>query len=277
MPEGPEVRHSRDVLASLLVGRWITSFELSETSRYGSTRPNGYDSFKGSLPARIVSIDTKGKFMWWTLETRDGTSWYMWCTYGMTAQWSIARTQHAAASITAYDASNCSTQVHFNDPRHFGTLRFVKDRDAHDRKLASLGPCILADRLSPGIFRENALKKPERTISEILMDQSVVSGCGNYLKAETLYRAGISPWRRASDMSDDDASAIVRHLAAVAQEAYEAKGATLSTYRTPTGETGRAQFSLRVYSKRSCPAGHDVTHETTPDGRTSWWCPTCQC
>lgn len=240
-------------------------------SRFGKKTPEGYDKIASFLPAKVISIDTKGKFMWWTLESQPGVVMRMWCTYGMSGQWSKKFTKHTAATVKFEGDS-----IHFNDPRHFGTLKFVDDEKVHLRKLSTLGPDVLEPGLSSELFTQKVLSKPSRTIAEALMDQKTISGCGNYMKSECLLRSGISPWRRVTDISPEEYVKLCGDLCDVAKESYASQGASIKTYRTVDGEQGTTQFDFQIYSKRECPSGHSVRNETTPEGRTSWWCDVCQ-
>jgi DNA-formamidopyrimidine glycosylase len=239
-------------------------------SRFGKKIPNGYDRAVHLLPAKVISVDTKGKFMWWTFKSGEDT-WRMWCTYGMSAQWSRTPTKHTAATISFEGSS-----IHFNDPRHFGTLKFVYDDEEHKKKLATLGPDVLEPGLSADLFAQKVLNKPARTIAEALMDQKTISGCGNYMKSECLFRGGISPWRPVTDISSEEYVKLHRHVCDVAAESYSSQGASIKTYRTVDNEKGTTQFNFQIYSRKTCTVGHSVLREETPDGRTSWWCLICQ-
>lgn len=239
-------------------------------SRFGKKMPNGYDRVAHLLPATVMSVNTKGKFMWWTFKTGKDI-WRMWCTYGMSAQWSRTPTRHTAASVFFEGSS-----IHFNDPRHFGTLKFVYDEEEHKKKLATLGPDVLEPGLSADLFAQKVLSKPIRTIAEALMDQKTISGCGNYMKSECLFRSGISPWRSVTDILSEEYDKLCGHVCDVASEAYSSQGASIKTYRTVDDEKGTTQFNFQAYSRKTCPSGHIILREETPDGRTSWWCSICQ-
>lgn len=276
MPEVAELKHSRDLIRSAVGGRWVTRFQLTPGSRFSKRVPDGFEKFQSFLPARVSGVDTRGKFMWWTFENRSGETFRMWCTYGMSGSWSTRNSKHTGATVTFHDLDGTPRMLHFNDPRHFGTLKFVKSEVEHNKKLATLGPCILESQVTPEIFAERLLRKPRRTISEALLDQSGVAGVGNYIRAECLHRSGISPWREVENIKPDEWRSLCRETLAVVQESYRNQGATISTYRTMDGEPGEMQFFFRVYAKETCPKGHAVKRETTPEGRTAHWCPTCQ-
>ena len=285
MPEGPELAYSRDRLKQLVEGQALTDLVVGTSGRYSKKPPEGLDAFlhekqiKGS--PRVKEVATKGKFMWWRFNFPcDSEDWYMHCTYGMSGGWYTYATKHAAFSVT-YNESGIpitrdTKRLFFNDPRHFGTIKFVKGRPAHDKKLSTLGPCILTSTLTSDLFAQNVLKKPARTIAEALMDQSVVSGVGNYIKAEVLFRSGVSPWRPVTEITPAEYVSLCESVVTVASESYATQGATISTYKTVDGHEGTTQFNFKVYSMKQCPKGHDVRREETPEGRTSHWCPQCQ-
>jgi len=280
MPEGPELKHSRDVLRDLLLGKSITRISTTPNGRYKSQIPVGMESVESNLPLKVTGVDVKGKFMWWTLEG-GGRQYFVWITYGMSGQWSPHRSKHASF-IVEYNGSGVpvardTQMIFFNDPRHFGTIKFVAIEGELRAKLKTLGPSILDDvPMTPEIFAERILKKPNRTISEALMDQSCVSGCGNYIKAECLYRSGVSPHRGVTELESNEVVKLHEELLSVARESYVDQGASIRTYKTVEGGKGEGQFRFKVYGKNNCPYGHQILREETLDDRTSWWCSVCQ-
>jgi formamidopyrimidine-DNA glycosylase len=235
---------------------------------------------ESNLPLKVTGVDVKGKFMWWTLEG-GGQQYFAWITYGMSGQWSPQQSKHSSF-IVEYNGSGepvtrDTKKIFFNDPRHFGTIKFVSSEGELRAKLKTLGPSILDDvPMTPEIFAERILKKPNRTISEALMDQSCVSGCGNYIKAECLYRSGVSPHRGVTELESNEVVKLHEELLSVAHESYIDQGASIRTYKTVEGGKGEAQFFFRVYNQKECLKKHAVQREETLDGRTSWWCKECQ-
>lgn len=275
MPEGPELRHSRDRLRNLILNKNILRMSPTASGRYGENHPHGFLMVEQRLPLLVTSIDTKGKFMWWTLHDK-GKTWYMWCTYGMSGQWSPRNVKKNDKHIS-FVVEHENGQLCFYDPRHFGTIKFVDDEAEQKRKLTSLGPDVLEDpQMEPEIFAERMLMKPSRTIAEALMDQRSISGVGNYLKAEALYRASVSPHRVVTELSSEELLSLWSQVILSSRESYADHGASIRTYKTVDNFSGTAQFEFRVYNKKSCPKGHPVTNEETLDKRTSWWCRVCQ-
>ena len=101
------------------------------------------------------------------------------------------------------------------------------------------------------------------------MDQSKISGCGNYIKSESLYRAGISPHNNIKNLSDESLIKLLHVLKKVMKESYELKGATISTHYDFDGEKGG--FNFKVYGKLNDEFGNVIIKEKTLDGRTTHW------
>lgn len=297
MPEGPEVRRSADWLSQQLAGKKIINAFAGKRGRYVLNPPEGFKEFLGELAgrgaARVVEVNCKGKFMWWKLDfnrkmtgpERSEEPWYLWITYGMSGQWSSDETKHAAFGINYNDTgSTVDSQggfvqpesLYFNDIRHFGTLKFVNSTAAHTKKLATLGPDVLRDPLTTLEFATRLNKRMNRTIAEALMDQSVVSGVGNYVKAEALYLAELSPHRVVSHLLLDEIERLRQQVVNVVKASYATGGATFSTYKNPDGSRGEAQQRFVVYGNKTDPMGNPVVREETLDGRTTHWVPAIQ-
>ena len=280
MPEGPEVATSRDSLRKLVVNNQLKSISI-HAGRYLRKMPEGWADFlEDSKQTRftIGAVDTKGKFMWWTLKTASQT-WWMWCTHGMSGQWTTQKPDKNTAVVVWVDVDGSGLlSINFRDPRRFGTIKFVNDPDVHAKKLASLGPCVLsqASQVTPGLFEKKMRCKPGRTIAEALLDQSGVSGVGNYIKCEALWAARIGPWRSVDDITPNEYKILCESVLKIAKDSYTSQGATIKSYKTIDGSTGSAQFAFQMYGKKAGACGHAVRRETTADKRTSWWCTWCQ-
>ena len=63
------------------------------------------------------------------------------------------------------------------------------------------------------------------------MNQAVVSGVGNYVKADALWLAGLSPTRKVKDMSIEEIDILNDCIKKVLRTSYESGGATIRTYQ----------------------------------------------
>jgi endonuclease VIII len=133
-----------------------------------------------------------------------------------------------------------------------------------DPMLLRLGPDPLADDFDPeaAAARLRSLE-PSREVGDALLDQRVIAGIGNAIRAEALFRAGVNPWRRMGDLRRDEAAAIVAH-------ARDVMAAALATGRRPA--------SLYRRAGRPCPAcGTAIRSRRQGDAnRIAYWCPRCQ-
>lgn len=270
MPEGPEVRVIADQLAKEIKNKVLTNFEIIG-GRFIHLPPENVEHFKKELPVKLTAVSCKGKFIWFTF----GNGWYLFNTLGMTGCWGAEKEKHAAVRLTFDDGSN----IFFMDPRRFGTIKFAYGTNILQDKLDSLGIDLLEVGLTKkdisAIFKKK-VQSSNATLAEILMNQKIFSGVGNYLKAESLYRAKVSPWRKGKSLSDDECLALLQHATDVMVDSYKVGGTTIATYKNFEGEMGHYSSKLRVYGKTTDPLGNVVKSEETPDKRTTWWVPNIQ-
>tara|TARA_Y100000034_G_scaffold117394_1_gene156771 strand:- start:52 stop:861 length:810 start_codon:yes stop_codon:yes gene_type:complete len=268
MPEGPECRQIAMQLSQCLTDTTLSQISIlsGRYSRHDS--PHGFSQFTSSLPLKVLGAGVHGKFIYILL----GSEWSIWCTLGMTGGWSQSRSSHARLEFQIQERG----ALYFNDVRNFGTLKFVKGKEELIEKLSSLGPDMLSEDISDTLFQQSILSRPNKTIAQALMDQSTIAGVGNYIKAESLYLAKISPHRICKDLSQLELVALNRAIKSVTRESFENGGATLQSYKDLSGEPGRFNEQFCVYGKSLDPSGRDVIRERTKDGRTTHWVPTIQ-
>lgn len=108
------------------------------------------------------------------------------------------------------------------------------------------------------------------------MDQKVLSGIGNYIKSESLYRARVNPWVSSSEIPEDKMRSLWEWSRKIIKKSYDQGGATLATYTDMDGNMGSFVFSFEVYRRDKDPLGNEIKHEITPDGRMTHWVPEIQ-
>jgi len=171
-------------------------------------------------------------------------------------------------------------RVTFNDPRRFGAMDLLETATADQHKLlAVLGPEPLGND-----FHEQHLiarfRGRNTPVKSALLDQRIVAGLGNIYVCEALYRAGVSPRRKAGHLSQKRVSALVPIIREVLQEAIKAGGSSLRDFRQADGELGYFQHSFDVYGREGDPCrteGCDAKiQRITQAGRSSFFCAQCQ-
>jgi endonuclease VIII len=126
-----------------------------------------------------------------------------------------------------------------------------------------LGPDILGEPPDFETMVKRLRAVPEREIGDALLDQRLLSGIGNLWRAEALWEARVSPWRRVSDLPEVE-------LRSVLEAANRLMRTALRDRRPPR----------QVYRRvgRSCPRCGGVIR-SSPQGenaRIAYWCPGCQ-
>jgi endonuclease-8 len=142
----------------------------------------------------------------------------------------------------------------------------TESRSRFDRRLAMLGPDILAPQLDEAeILRRLRADDQTRAIGDALLDQRTIAGIGNLWKCEACFGTRIDPWRRTADITDDEARELVRWA------------------RPRMAESARTgmQDKFRVVYKaagRPCPRCGTIIRQRGQgdDNRPTYWCPGCQ-
>ena len=265
IPEGPEVKIVTEALEKALRGKKITNitYLYGRYTKHGP--PDGHNEISLVLPQDVSVVSCKGKFIYIQL----ANDWTIWNTLGMTGSWSSIQQKHSRAQLHLDDG----TSVFFNDIRNFGTLKYVQGQAELNKKLASIGPDMLSHDVDYRTFISRIRTKNDRIITENLMDQTIISGVGNYLKSECLYFAGISPMRTCNTMSDAELCKLNDTIKAVIRQSYKTGGATIYTFQNFDGEKGQYTSRFAVYNQKTDPKGRDVLSFTSPEGRTTFWVP----
>jgi uracil-DNA glycosylase len=189
----------------------------------------------------------------------------------------VARWFLELRDVSSIDGVGTTSRIYYHDPRSFGTLKFCTSRMELAAKLAALGPDILSDTFTEADFVSIVNStRPSTNICRFLMDQSKVSGVGNYLLAEGLYKANVDPFCSLDELSSTQQGELFRALRDTALQSYRAQGMTRGTagkYRTLEGEPGTFEFQLCCYGRRRCRLRNDPVRQELngPHGRTIWY------
>ena len=283
MPEGPEVRVVTDQL-SRLIDEYpvLVSFEVIGGRYYNRHPFPNLTTFTDCLeknPLMIKKIGCIGKLIYWIFSSPDNSSpdWYLLNTLGMSGGWGFEKQKHSHVEIKISRIDKPLFQtLWFTDIRRFATLTLTHNPVERFQKI---GPDWL-DSIPPSLtqFRQKFLqdRKKDKTLPVLLMDQSLFSGCGNYLKAEVLYRSKLSPFRTPASLSPEEWNSLYTEMLQTIRESYHANGTTIATYKTTDGHRGNYYERLKVYNQKIDPLGYQVVKIQTADKRTTHWVPEVQ-
>jgi endonuclease VIII len=257
VPEGDTIHSAARRIREALVGSEIEEIETPQAR-------HGRDRWPERLGGRGVrAVDAQGKHLfirfegdltlhshlrmrgWWGVYPRGGR----WGRSPRRA-WLVLRTPEHEV-------------VQFDGP----VLELMTEsRSRFDRRLAALGPDVLAGELDErAVLARLRQDDQTRGVGDALLDQRNLAGVGNLWKSEGCFRAGLDPWRPLGRVRDDEALAVVR---------------AIRERMLASVEAGGHPRDLQVYDRsgRPCPrcGGRIRARGQGDDNRTTYWCPACQ-
>jgi len=233
MPELCEVVLISQYLTTKIKNQFITDIEII-AGKYSHKHLEGINYLQNHKN-KIININTKGKFMWFNLKNEYEEYVYLLNWFGLTGEWSFKKgnSDRIVLSIESDPGSdkNIKTKLYFSDQRNFGIIQITQNVDILDKKIDTLAPDFLKTDFSVNQFqrwyKEFILKHPKKKnipIVALLLEQDtkkgIGSGIGNYLSAEILYRAKISPYRPLDSLSDDDLKTLANTIKLVVKMCY---------------------------------------------------------
>lgn len=149
----------------------------------------------------------------------------------------------------------------FRCPRKFGWVRMTEDPEGFIAE-RGIGPDALEIGKAEFLDRMSGTKS---AVKSALIDQKRLAGVGNLWSDEVLYRAGIAPDRRTSDLKEDALSSVFKEMRGVLSAVLK----TRADYAELPGD-----WLIHHRSKgETCPRCGGVIEKTTVGGRSAYHCP----
>jgi endonuclease VIII len=257
MPEGDTIYGAARRIRAALVGAEIVSLETPH-------RRFERDRWPERLSGRGVrAVESRGKHLFIRF---DGdltihshlrmTGW--WGVYERGRRWGKAPSRAWLVIRTPRHEV-----VQFGGP----VLELMTDsRSRFDHRIARLGPDVLADEFDEGAFlRRLRADDPTRGVGDALLDQRNLCGIGNLWKAEACFLAGLDPWRKLGDATDEEVLSAVR---------------AVRPLMLRSGQNGGHARERWVFERTGRPCRRCGTtiraRGQGDDNRTTYWCPACQ-
>ena len=263
MPEGPEVKNMVNYLDIFFKNSIIKKIQILKGRYKKHVPPCGYHLFNNNLPLKVLSVNSKGKFIYFILENDT----FIFNTLGMSGFWSTSKYKHSNIKIT----TNKKT-IYFTDQRNFGTFKFVFTRKELNLKLRKLGPDMLDLNTDYNLFLDKMkLKKNQKKIiAKVLLDQSVISGIGNYLRSEILWASRISPFRSVKDLNNKEMKRLYKYTKKIIWSFYNVKRALKLNIVTEKEAKKYPSKSFLIYMQDEDPKGRKIVHEKIGDRMIHW-------
>jgi formamidopyrimidine-DNA glycosylase len=274
-------------LQPMLEGATIERLEL----RRGGLRFPFSRRFAARLKGqRIMTLRRRAKYLLADLSSGDVLVMHL----GMSGSFRVGkdakpgvyyheRSKSKSHDHVVFHLSNGET-VTFNDPRRFGSMKLVpRARLGDEPLLRGLGPEPLGNEFDAAMLAQACAGK-KTSLKAALLDQRVVAGLGNIYVCEALYRARLSSKRMASTIADrhgkpnQRARALVDAIKAVLNDAIKAGGSSLRDHRRADGSLGDFQHNFQVYDRagKPCPECKGKVKRLVQNGRSTFYCPSCQ-
>jgi len=117
--------------------------------------------------------------------------------------------------------------LYYFDILSFGTIKCITDSEELNSKLNKIGPDIMNESTNLELFLKQIKKKINLTkcIGLVLINQKIISGIGNYLRADVLYLSKINPFRVVKDLTDKEIEIIFNNSKILTWCVYDIKKA----------------------------------------------------
>jgi formamidopyrimidine-DNA glycosylase len=293
MPELPEVETIRRGLAPVLEG---ASFKRVELRRKDLRFPFPQRFAKRLEGVGVTSLARRAKYLMADLGSGEVLVMHLGMTGRFTVEDGEARPFEPGRFYEDSERSHLHDHVVFhlsggkrivyNDVRRFGFMLLVArgELEAHPLfeglGIEPVGNAFGAEAL------DRLFQGKQRPLKSALLDQRLIAGLGNIYVCEALFRAKLSPERKASTLSGKGAVARARREALaeairrVIDEAIAKGGSTLRDYAGANGEEGEFQNEFLAYGREGEACLREgcggIVRRTVQAGRSTFFCRVCQ-
>jgi len=290
MPELPEVLHHSEKLKESYQDTILESI-IIHRGPYLTSEKEKYSKFRElSLkyqPCKVKDVKTKGKYMYFLLEEENhiddtkkstkksgtllNTDVALCIHHGMEGSWCTdSENKHIILELRF----SKNKSVFFQDSRRFGTFALLSKDELED-KLTALGPDVFHELKNYSEFSSLITSKfQKKRLCEVLMDQSFISGIGNYLRADIMYHAKLDPQRLMNSFSEEELEKLYDSIKFIVKSSYDSGATTTGNYKSSVHS---GSYKFLIYGKNTCPLGNSVENFKDKQKRTVHWVPDVQC
>lgn len=282
MPELPEVETVRRGLSPVMEGRMIQAARVNRPDLRWPLPERLAERLRG---VRVGLLRRRSKYILADLSSAETLIVHLGMSGRMLVSGHVPGAfLHPAAAAEKHDHVVLEMEggaiVTFNDARRFGMIDLVPTAEVEEHwLLKGLGPEPLGNAFDE-TYLTSRLRGRGTSIKAALMDQRLVAGLGNIYVCEALWRARLSPRRKAGRIAAARLGTLVPHIRETLLEAIEAGGSSLRDYRRTDGELGYFQHTFNVYGREGescrrdgCPG---TVRRVVQAGRSTFYCAVCQ-
>jgi endonuclease VIII len=267
MPEGPEI-----FLAARAVHDAVVGQPLRATFKHPALVPRS----RTLQSTPILRVHARSKAM--LTEFANGTVLYSHNQlYG---EWVVHQAKEPLL--------NKQIRLIFSTPKHQVVLysatdfAWLKAGQEHQHPyIAKLGPEVLSDTVTARDVAARLAQFPRRVVADALLDQHVLAGLGNYLRADILFVAGVHPLRRLGELSAQERMRVAKACKQLTQRSVRRAGVVRpwAAYLEATAQGAGfedARFFAFDREGRPCWTCRTPIQRVTQGGRGLFFCAGCQ-
>jgi formamidopyrimidine-DNA glycosylase len=266
MPELPEVEIARRNLERWLEGTAVTAAQADRTRVFRGGDRSAFERLRGEL----AFARRRGKTLLLGFQHNQGFLSHL----GMTGKWvSRAAGQSEPYSRARLVLAN-GRVLHYRDPRQFGRIHPAPANALEGLpEVRRLGVDPLLDQLDVRALKA-AFGRSRTPLKVALLDQARVAGLGNIHAAEALWRAKLSPFRRAGALTDGEWRRLATAIRASIRFALSRETDEEIAYVEEPGTPN----PFRVYGRagKCCLRCRGTVRRVRQAGRSTYFCPRCQ-
>jgi len=268
LPELPEVETVRRGLEQKLNNFIIKKVEVCRDSTVAF--PDNKEEFiKGLQNSILCKWDRRGKYLiaelkkieneniQFNLENSSKNNGFLIVHLRMTGYFKFINNSTQPCKhtrIRVFDKIN--NELRYIDVRSFGQMWWIKEGLSPKKiikGLGSLGPEPFSKDFDANYLKK-VISKRTKSIKAILLDQTIVAGIGNIYADESLYSAGISPFREGKTIKKNELINLKESIVNVLKKSIGSGGTTFSDFRDLEGGNGNYSGQALVYRRtgKSC-------------------------
>lgn len=170
-------------------------------------------------------------------------------------------------------------ELRFSDTRRFGRLWLL----AANEEDTFSGAQKLGPEPFDAVFTANHLQQKlgqrRATIKSALLDQSNLAGLGNIYADEVLFQTGIHPQCPTGELQEEQWLALATAIQEILSQAIEDNQSRMQDYLAGSSGKYNDNQRLNVYGreKLECKSCGAEIQRIQVAGRSSFFCPACQC
>ena len=285
MPELPEVETVRKGLEKKLKDFIISEIEIIRPSTIAF--PANKDEFKKGLNNSLIDKwSRRGKYLIANLIKNSNnntlkSNGYLIIHLRMTGHFNWLKRNNSPCKHTRvrfFDSQE--NELRFIDVRSFGQIWWIKeglDPKKIIKGLGSLGPEPFSKEFNYEYLKKEFSKRT-KSIKAVLLDQRIIAGIGNIYADESLFEAGISPFREAKTIKKRELIKLRISIMDVLEKSIGSGGTTFSDFRNIEGLNGNYSMQANVYKRtgEKCKRCSNLIQRKKITGRSTHWCSNCQ-